>query len=193
MEFKEMQVIWNNQNNEKLYVINEEALHKQIKRKSRSTEKMLNFFEFMMIFVNLGMGTFLIFDAIRDNEALLGYILPIAYLGFGIYGFIRRLTRRQQEVHFDETMVGELDKAIWRINHLLKQGDQVIYWYLIPLVLVFATVMILQGKLVWGIAFALILPPATYYGMRWEARKWHLPKKRDLESLREMILAEPED
>ena len=105
-------------------MINEETLHKQIKRKSRSTEKMLNFFEFMMIFVNLGVGIMLIVDAIQDSAALLEYILPVLYLGFSIYGLIRRLTRRQQEVHFAPTMVGELDKAIWRINYLLKQGNQ---------------------------------------------------------------------
>ena len=52
MEFDEMKVIWDSQNNEKLYAINESTLFEQIKRKGRSVARMLNFFDVMMFGVN---------------------------------------------------------------------------------------------------------------------------------------------
>lgn len=190
MEFKEMQVIWNNQNNEKLYAINEETLYKQIKKKGRSVTRLLTFFEGVMIFVNLIVGIILIMDTAAENGSNYEYLLAALYLGFSVYAIFRRLARHKEEVHFAPTMLGELDKAIWQMNYLLKQGQSIIYWYLLPLVVVFSLTMFLDGKYLWGILFPLFLIPATYYGTRWEARKWHLPKKHDLETLREMLTAE---
>ena len=42
MEFEEMQILWNSQNNEKLYAINEDALYAQIKRKGQSIDRKLS-------------------------------------------------------------------------------------------------------------------------------------------------------
>ena len=80
MEYEEMQIIWNNQNNEKLYAINENALYSQIKRKGQSIDRKLTIFEEMMIAVNLIVGIVLIVDAIRGNELAVQYILPAMYL-----------------------------------------------------------------------------------------------------------------
>jgi len=39
MEFKEMKKIWDTQNDEALYVINEDALHRRIKAKKMGTKR----------------------------------------------------------------------------------------------------------------------------------------------------------
>jgi membrane protein implicated in regulation of membrane protease activity len=188
MEFEEMQVIWNSQNDEKLFAINEAAMHAHIKRKSKSTLVWLQRFEWMMIGVNFIVAIILTVDAIRDGGPNYQYVVSVMYLVYSIYGVYRRLTRRKGEVHFEETMLGELDKAIWRVEYLLKQGKFMMLWYMLPLILVAALSFALSGKSPLAIAAFLLLLPATYFGMRWEARKWHLPKKRDLESLRETLL-----
>jgi hypothetical protein len=52
---------------------------------------------------------------------------------------------------------------------------------------------LLNDKALWAVAFFLALVPATIFGSRWEANKWYRPKKRELEKLRETLLApEPE-
>ncbi|MGB0388243.1 MAG: hypothetical protein ACPGWR_25780 [Ardenticatenaceae bacterium] len=189
MNFEEMQVIWNTQNNEKLYAINEAALHAQIKGKGRSVNRLLDFSELMMIAINLIVGIVLIVDVLGDNEQMYEYVLPAMYIVYSVGALVFRLARRKEEVRFDHTILGELDKAIWQINYLIKQGHAVIRWYLLPLMLVVSLTMFYNSKPLWAFAFILVLLPASYFGARWEINKCYLPKKRALESLREKLIA----
>lgn len=188
MEFEEMQVIWNNQNNEKLYAINESAMYASIQRKGNSINFWIGFAEYMMIGVNIVIGIYLFYDMIIENEQGFGFVIPVMYVAYSILGIFFRLRRRKNLVKFEETMLGELDKAIWQANYIIRQGHALLYWYLAPLSIVAFLKFILDGDFLWGAAMLLLLP-LTYYGMRWEYSKWHGPKKRELESLRETILS----
>lgn len=191
MEFDEMKVIWDSQSNQKLYAINEDALFDQIKRKGRSVARMLNFFDLMMFGMNFAVGILLVVNARGDNEPIYHYAPPVLYFAFSLFSFFRRRVRKQEEVRFDQTVVGELEKAIWQIDYLIAQGRSMILWYVSPLALVFSATMLLDGKLMWALIFPIFLIVFSYFGGQWELRKWHLPKKRSLESLREMMLATP--
>ena len=188
MEFEEMQVIWNEQNNEKLYAINEEGLHSYIKKKSRSLNKWLGFVDWMMMFVNVGVGLMLIFDVVRDGDSRWELVLPMMYLLYGVAAAVLRLRRKQKQVTFEPTILGEVDKALWQINYLIKQGYLMITWYLVPLALVATLFFVWQGDYGWAI-FMMGMPIFAYVGVRWENRKWHACKKAELEGIREKLLA----
>lgn len=189
-----MQVLWNEQNSEKLYAINEAALNKMIDRKKRTVRLMLLIFEGAMILVNLLVGMWLVLDTVFGSDGRwYVYFLAAMYIGFGLFGAWLRFKRQREEVQFEPTMIGEIDKSIWRIEYLMQQGRYVFYWYLLPLSIGFAFIMVLDEKYLWAILFPLVLIPATWYGVRWEARKWHMPKKANLEDLRRVILTEPEE
>ncbi len=188
-EFEAMQIIWDRQTDEKMYAIDESALHAQIKAKSQSIERKVDLFEWIMIGVNLIVAIVLVIDAVRDMNLWFEYLPAAAYLGFAVYSVYRRLARRRDEIHFDETMLGELDKAIWRINYLITQTRTIIFWYLVPLMLVFALTAVLNARLWWAIGLPLALLPLTYLASRWEIRRFYLPKKKAMESLREKLLA----
>jgi hypothetical protein len=188
MEFEEMQIIWNTQNDEKLYAINETALHAQIKRKAQSIDRKLTFIEYMMIGVNLVVGIVLIVETLADNEQALQFIFPALYLGYSCYALYRRLARQKEVVRFDETMLGELDKALGQTDYLIQQSWSMIQWYLLPLLIAFSIFAFFNAKLVWAAAMMFVLLPATYFGTRWEINKFYLPKKRSLEALREKLL-----
>ncbi|MEM7533777.1 MAG: hypothetical protein AAF639_16450, partial [Chloroflexota bacterium] len=188
MEFEEMQVIWNSEKQEKLYVINEDALYERIKRKGKSVNHWVNFFEWVMIGVNLAAGILLTVDSYRDQDPLLQYMLPVIYLAFSLGVLVFRITRRKEEVRFEESMLGELDKALWRLDYLIKQSRWVTLWYTLPLCLVFGAMTIFFDRdLVWATLLLLVVMPLSYFGSLWEVNKWYLPKKRDLQSLREKI------
>ena len=117
---------------------------------------------------------------------------PPMYLAYAIVVMVLRRKRHQKEQHFEETMLGELDKAIWRIDGIIKQGQSMILWYTVPLVLVAIVLLALNGKLISGWILLLFLAlPLSYYGGRWEANKWYLPKKRELMAIREKLLEPP--
>ncbi|MFZ0546596.1 MAG: hypothetical protein WAM60_14210, partial [Candidatus Promineifilaceae bacterium] len=181
--------IWDSQNNEKLFAINEAALHKRIQTKSRSVNHLLNFFEAGMVVVNLIVGVVLIADAIFDNGPNYQYLISVMYFGYSVYAVFRRMRRRKAEVRFDETIVGELDKAMWQLNYHIRQTRSIILWYVLPLTLVVTASFFLAGKPFWALFMLLALIPVSLLGPRWEVNKWYLPKKRELESLREALLA----
>lgn len=188
MKFEEMQDIWNSQNGEKQLLINESLLHARIKRKSRSVNRLLEMFEWVMIGVNLIIGIVLIMDTVQENKSSYQFVISALYIIYAVYAFVRHMTRRKkEEVRFEHTILGELDKAIWQIDYLIRQGQAMTLWYVLPLVLVVSISLIHSTKSVWVWAFLLLLIPASYFSTRWEANKWYLPKKRVLESLREQL------
>ncbi|MEM7334220.1 MAG: hypothetical protein AAF490_19195 [Chloroflexota bacterium] len=188
MEFKDMQVIWDNQNNEKLYAINEEALHEQIKQKGRTMAQILNKFEFIMIGVNLFVTVWLFYDGITDGDPWVDYILPVAYLFYTVVMIWRRTQRKAEEIHFAPTMIGDLEKAIWQANYLIKQSKDMIGWYLVPLMLLVTIFTFFNRGFWFAVGFMVLVVPATYFASKWEINKFYAPKLRDLEALKETLL-----
>jgi len=187
--FEEMQSIWESQHDEKLFAVDDTALHAYIKRKGRTTRSLLELFEWIMIALNLLVGVALAVDLLRDNGSGYRLILPVTYLTFSAYALLRRLKRQANEVRFKPTLLGELDKAIWQIDYLIRQGQTMMTWYVLPLVLALSITVFYNQKSLWTLAPTLALIPLCYFGIRWEINKWHLPKKRDLEALREKLIA----
>lgn len=188
--FEEMQSVWNSQKDEKLFAVNETVLHAYIKRKGRTISNLLGLFEWIMIVFNLLVGIVLVVDHIYDTEAGYRLVLPITYFTFSAYSLLRQLKRRTNEVRFKPTILGELDKAIWQINYLIRQGQTLMIWYVLPLVLALSITVFYNQKLLWILVPTLTLIPICYFGVRWEIHKWYLPKKRDLEALREKLITQ---
>jgi len=190
MDFEELQVIWNNQTNEKMYAINEDALHAYIKRKGQSILHTLNLFEFILIGVNLLVGIWLTIESLDNNNPSSQSILAVFYLAFAVFSFIRRLIRRNEEKPFNQTIVGELDKAIWRVDYLMRQGKNAIIWYLIPLAAILGVMSFLDTRrLLWAFGLMVVTIVAAYFESQWENKKIHLPNKRNLQALREKLTA----
>jgi hypothetical protein len=190
MEFEEMQIIWNTQNDEKMYAINEAALYAQIRRKGHSIERKVTLVEAIMVGANLIAGVILILDALGEIIQMDQVIMAALYLAYSVVALARRLTRRTEVVRFDHTLLGELEKAIWNTDYLIRQSKSMILWYLLPLLLVFSFLSLFNGKLLLAAGLMLILLPATYFGGRWEISRFYLPKKRSLEALRETLTAQ---
>lgn len=188
MEFEEMKLIWDSQNNEPLYAIDQEALYRKISRKGRSVTRALDFLDWLMIGMNLLVALLLLFDAFQESSPGYEYALPVVYLAIFVYALYRRFARRQEVGEFDETILGELEKAIWQADYLIRQSRSMVFWYLLPVFLVADVVLILKGNLWLALALTAVVLPLAYVGGRWEVRKWHLPKKQELEALREMLL-----
>lgn len=187
MEFKDMQVIWNSETQEKLFAINETAMYEAIKHKSQSIDQSLQKSEWIAVGVNLLVGLMLTIDGLRDGDHTYQYVLPLMYLGFFIVGLLRRKTRQQKQMQFDKTMVGEVDKAIWQVDYLIKQARSMMVWYLLPLTVVTVILMVLNSQVLWAIGMLTVLVPVVYFGLRWEVNRCYTPKKAALESLRETI------
>jgi|GEM_PF-396678 len=188
-EFEEMKIIWDSQNEEKLYAINESALYAQIKRKGKSISRLLERFEMVMIGVNLLVGVGLVVMEFLNDGDLYEYLLPVLYFVYAVVVFVWRYTRRQEDIHFEKSMLGELDKAIWQIDYLIKRTRDLILWYLLPLTLLIVGIMLYKGQLLFAFVIILLMSATGFFTDRWEIKRCYLPQKQSLESLRTKLTA----
>ena len=185
-----MQVIWNEQSSEKLYAIDQSALDKMIGKKAKKSIRQVILFETVLILVNFGTGGWMLYDAINENGHPFVYVLSAAYLVYGCYMIYRRFGRKTQEAQFENTILGDVDKAIYRTKYLIKEGYRMYWWYLLPIMIGFSILMIFEQKYTWLLLPAAFLP-LVYYGIKWEMRKLHRPRRESLESIRAALLADP--
>ncbi len=188
MEFDEMQKIWDDQRNETLFVINEEAMHNRVKVKKKQANKIVNVTEIGLMIVNSTTAVMLLIDAIRDKEGIYSYagvVIMLFTVGYLIY--IRR-KRKKSDQRFDRTILGELDHAISNTTSTIKIGRTMIYWYFIPIAIFIVTKMIYQEASLekWLLIIGAFLLGS--YVANWEIKKCHIPRKRHLESLREKLV-----
>lgn len=189
MEYEEMQLIWNDQTEERMFAIDEAALHAAIRRKGAKAGRLVGLLEWIMIGTNLVVALVLTVDALRDGGPTFQYGIAAAYFAYSVVALIRRLLRRQKLVDFDQSLRGDLDKAIWHTDYLIRQSRSLIFWYLLPLLFIIAISTYFVNQAYWVVVLMIVLLPATYYGSRWEINKFYLPKKRELEALKEQLLA----
>lgn len=187
MDFEEMQVIWNKQNNEKLYAINEEGLHSYIRKKGRSITRSLSFVDWMMMIVNVGLGIFLFFDMGDNNNGFWQFLLPGLYVAYGLGAFVLRLLRREKQKAFPETMAGDLDRSIWEIDYLIRMTYRMYLYYLLPLCFVGSIYLVSKEEYAMAAFMVITLPIACYFGVRWENGRYHQPRKDELITLRDKL------
>lgn len=184
-----MQYIWDKQNQASLYAINEAALHKRIQDKGNKINWTLNFFEYSLVATNIAVGISFIVDALKDDKAW--YYIAVASILFVVAGYTLklRLLRQKRNTHFAPTMLGELDKAITQASFLIERIEAIFWWYILPVFSVVVATIYFDANpnYGWWIAGVVVVGVAAWWASRWEVRCWHLPKKRDLESLRDLL------
>jgi hypothetical protein len=188
MEFEEMKKIWDSQNNENLYVINETALHIRIKQKGRSINRNISFFEWAMIGTTLGVSLILTIDTIVEAGSWPRYLSSGIIFIIFLYMYGLRRERQKYEQHFNDSLLGDLDKAISRIDYIIGRTRTLLWWYLIPFTVAASISMYFDSKPFWLWCFMILVFGLSYWGGEKEIRHMHMPKKRDLESLRATLL-----
>jgi hypothetical protein len=190
MEFTEMKIIWDSQNEEKLYAINESALYEQIKRKGKSVGQLLRRFDVVMIGVNVLVAVLLLVMARINDADTSDYLLSVVYLAYALVALGWRWSRRQEDIHFASTMLGELDKAIWQINYLIRRSRELIVVYMLPLTLLTGGKLLYEGEPLFALAIVFVMGSACFLTDRWDIKKCYLPQKQSLEALRATLAAE---
>lgn len=188
-EFAEMKILWDRQNEEKLYAINEQALHEQIQRRGRSVDRTLQRYEWVMVGVNLFTAIVLMASAYLNKETLLLYAIAVAYLAYALFFLLLRRRRRRQDPAFAPTMVGDLDKALWQLNYLVDQARATIVWYSVPLTIVLTGYLLVRAHWGWALLLAIVMGTASYFSIKWEVNRCYLPQINSLQALRAKLVA----
>jgi hypothetical protein len=185
MEFDELQKIWDTQNNQPMYVINEQALHKRIITKKYHVIHIAGFTEWLLIIVNAVTGGFLLQMNGARHGYFFVYMLAAWLFGSVLYVLINRFRRLHDQHRFNRTLAGDLQHALAiagyqvRIAHIMR-------WNVVPVGLLVLLSMWEGGKSVWLsliVAFFFIL---VFFACRWELTMYS-NKKQELEVLQQKL------
>ena len=187
MEFDEMKKIWKEQNNQTMYAINEVALHKRIQAKGTRAERTSNANEFGLMAIAVITASILIFVKTPDSYNI---ISASAMLLMGVYVFIGRVRRLQKDRQFERSMLGDLDRAISNMENEVFRAKTFIWWMIVPAALP-TIVRIMRNDATWEqIAIVSAGCLLGYLVTRWSLTRCQIPRKQELEGLREKLIAE---
>ncbi len=190
MEFKEMKKIWDTQNDEALYVINEDALHRRIKAKKMGTKRTTTFAEIILIASNfIGGGVVIISHLLKNSGNVAAFSMGVMMMIVGAYILFIRSQRIKRDQQTDISILGDLENAIDNINYRIKLSQSMIWYCLI--IIGFSMYTVLNSE---RSVFNIILISGFFIigfiMSRWEHKHFNLGKRKQLLDLKEKLINE---
>ncbi len=182
MEFDEIKKVWDSQNDEAIYGINEKALHNRILTKKNKAYHITNASELLAIVANLGGGGFMLAVSLYKESANIFLFLLVAWMFVtALYVFISRARRIKAEHTFDRSVLGDLRHAIAVATYQVRLSF-LLRWNIVPIGLLIILSIWDGGRSVWlAIGIMIFLFIANYFA-GWE-HSFYKSRKRELETL----------
>jgi hypothetical protein len=192
MEFDEMKKIWDSQNNEAFYGINEKALHNRIVSKKRTANHITNSSELLTIIVNLGVGCFILAVSLFNHSTnIFMYVLSVWMFSVAMYALVSRISRIKSGHRFDRSLLGDLRDAISVATYQVR-FSRLMRWNLLPVGILLIFGMWDLGKSFWFSLILLIFFVLANYASGWE-HNIYKKRKRELEILKDKLENEGPD
>lgn len=188
MEFEELQVIWDQQKERTMYAIDEEALQKHVERYGRDLGRMVETFEVSMIFFAICTAILTVRDPVLRGIDYHELSWGVMFVMVAVYLAVGRVRRRRRDAGFEPTLLGDVRKAIARVDYQIERHRSFVWWFIAPAVVGSAISYAVNGAnkpmWVWGL-LALSFPVA--WGVVRLSSLPLFPKKRELEALRDKL------
>lgn len=217
MDFEEMKVIWDSQNAEPLFAVNEAGLHAAVRQKARTFARRILWrdareisigvvasagllvFSWTLVFWDedrwrsvLGPGA-----EVSHGDAVMMLASSALFLWYGLYHFLGRKRQERRERQFESSLRGDIDRALAQIDYQIRRARGMVRWGLLPLALgsglglyVFGTI-VPTPMAVW-LLMPLVMIPAFILDARCKRRPITtelLPLKQEFEALRRKLTA----
>lgn len=192
MNFQEMQVIWNSQQEQTMYGFDAEALHRQLQRRAKRVEREVSLAEIGIMVITLLTAMQQAWNPFlkgSDHDQLFG---AVVMLGVGAWMFRMRRKRLKMRSQFDATMLGDLDCAIAESKAHLFLARNFHWWFLTPaFAIVLVRVLIDAEKhSMGGILITLGSFALAILVVHLSIRCYQVPEQNDLQSLRDTLSSE---
>ena len=186
MEFEDLQKIWDAQNNQPIYVIDEQALHNRILSKKNQAYRITNVSELLLIIVNFCSGIFVLSTHYFNSKAgVMMFLLSAWMLATAIYMLVSRIRRTQSKRKFDRSMLGDLSHALHLASYQVRIS-QLMRWNIVPIAAFCVLGLMEGGKSAWITISVLLFFILTFYASRWE-HGIYVKRKRELELLQSKL------
>lgn len=191
MDFDDMKVIWDTQQAHPLYAIDEAALHRRIRRKARRFSRFLGFFETFMTAVALGLVAYYLWAPLVHQTDFDRLVSAVLMGGAALYFVRESRRRRRQATAFEATLLGDLERALWEVEHHIARSRRLRWTLLVPFTLapLIDFVFPLGNPVpVWFAVAFVALMALSAWGIEYEIRCWYEPRRRHLAALRDLLV-----
>jgi hypothetical protein len=168
MEFDELQKIWDTQNKQPLYVINEQALHNRIVAKKHQVIHIAVVTEWILIIANTASGAFVLQQNFTGRRGLVfAYLLALWLLGTALYVLVNRIRRMREQKQFNRSLSGDLQHALStatyqvRISHIMR-------WNTLPIGLLVLLGVWEGGQSIWFVIAVALFFVLVFFASGWE-------------------------
>ena len=219
MEFNELKMIWDSQNQEPLYAMNEAALHGIVQRKNQEWNRCLSCCFAAEITIGVVCGALMLIcagvlifadrtwlDALSwmkvapsrwDIAALLA--ASGIWFYYSAYMFLARKRQQRRVEVFDSTLRGDLDRALAETDFRIALARSIVWRGLVPVWIAAALWLAVLYRLLAMPAWSYVFMGATVLGSfvvvvsgkQQSITNRFQPRRRELESLRTK-LADPQ-
>ena len=194
MNLDELKPIWNAQAAERLFAIDEAALHDAVRRKGRTIGRMVGLFETMMTLIVAVVGLATLVEPVLYQQDL--HQLPSAIALLVVAGYLQVLRARRLEVdrRFPTTLLGDVEKAIARIDYQILRLRSFGWWFILPMSLgAGISLLVLHDSKplwIWPVTTAAMV--IAWLAMRRDLERLR-PRRAELETLRRNLQAPGDD
>ena len=186
MEFEEMKKIWDAQNSEPFYGINEEALHHRILSKKKTAHHITNISELLgIIAYSVGAAFIVAVNFAKPGANISMYLLAAWMLCSALYLLVSRIRRTRGNQRFDRSIRGDLNHAIAMATYQVRLS-LIMRWNIVPIAILALMGIWNSGKSVWVVLAILAFFIVSNYASGWEHRIYK-NKKRELEVLQDKL------
>jgi len=217
MDFEEMKVLWDSQNEDPLYAVNQAGLHAMLLRESCDFRRAVFWRDLREISIGIVASTgFLLFGRLLvagQPELLASWfnikvsptawdlvalvVAAILWIHYALWQYASRKRQEHRERKFAASLLGDLEREIAGTEHQIRMLKNVLGWGVLPVwtatflfLFVAFRLLDLSGWIVLVVGVAFL--GAVVLDLRWKQRpipRDLLPRKHELESLREKLRA----
>ena len=206
MDFEDLKIVWESQNEKPLFAINEDGLHSILRRKSRRFKRSIFWRDLREIGISLAMFLILLYlGSIPDyglaKDLVLWEIVALftaagLWLFYALYILVHRKRQESRERQYTSSLRGDLDREIAQTEYQIRMAKNILWWGLLPtwvaaLLVILVTVESGWARLLLILAVLLYMVGAELWTKKRKIKRDFLPRQRELESLRDK-LANPE-
>ncbi len=187
MNFDELQKVWDTQNKQTLYAINETAMYNHIMQKQRQSRHITHVSELLTILVNTSVGLFItLINATSNRSSIALYALGAWLIACAIFILTGRMRRLDASHRFDRTMNGELAHALAVATYQVRLS-RLMRWNILPITILLLLGLWENGKPAWIAAATAATLLLSYYASGWE-HNYYERRKHTLQKLQASLM-----
>jgi hypothetical protein len=116
--------------------------------------------------------------------------------GIGVFRVIDNRRQKRRLLKYEDSSLSFVECSLLNINHRIWLLENIFWWWILPVavggILLIAQIIMLVGlqepmvlfwKLSPGVGIGCAILGVLYWGNRWTARKYWLPRKTELETI----------